>query len=283
MMVKFIIRESLPLGIFSLLLTLIFKVDVFFLNWFGNKTDVALFESPHRLITQMQIFSMAISSSLFPVLSRFAGRNSNSSLQLYYSNTYKFLLIIGILISVLLFLGGRPLIVTLFGGAFRDAAASLKILSPIMVFLFLISLQNFFLTAIGRQLLNMVSISIALIINISLDILLIPHYSFIGASIATLISYFFLLMVNSYFVSKEGIRLNIWPFTSKIVLAGCLMLFATLINTHNNLETLLIRMGIGLIFYIFSVILFKILSYKEIDTVKDIFFKKYEKEEIEKG
>ena len=275
--VKFIIKESYPLALFSLLFTLIFKVDIFFLNWLGNKVDVALFESPHRLIMQMQVFAMAISTALFPVLSRSAVEDSKSSLQKYYRSTYKFLLIIGILVSSLLFLGGKPLITMVFGDPFKEASISLRILSPIIVFLFLTSLQNFFLTATGRQIKNTISISVSLIINIVLDILLIPNYGFIGASIATLISYFSILIVNSYFIADYGIKLNLGADFYKVIMAGVIMSFTVFLNTRNDFVTLLLRMSIGLTSYIFLISKLKILSNNEIEIAKGFIFRRVKK------
>jgi O-antigen/teichoic acid export membrane protein len=271
---KYIIRESFPLAISSLLITLIFKVDVFLLKWFGNETDIALFEAPHRLITQMQIFAISISSALFPVLSRNAKGALNGLLHQYYRNAYKFLLITGAFVATFFYIGERPLITAIFGSGFAEAAISLKILSPTICFLFLSSLQSLFIIAIGRQILNTISIATALMINILLDILLIPDYSYVGASVATLISYFIIIAINSYFINAQGVKIHLFSIFTKTAIAVFIMSSAIFINFPNNIITLISRLCIGLLLYIFSMHLLRVLSQEEISVIKNIIYKK---------
>ena len=272
---KFIIRESFPLAISSLLITLIFKVDVFLLKWFGNETDVALFEAPHRLITQMQIFALSISSALFPVMSRNADGALNGLLHQYYRKAYKFLLITGAFAATFFYIGGKPLITMIFGDGFAEASISLKILSPTICFLFLSSLQSLFIIAIGRQVLNTICIASALMINIVLDVLLIPGYSYVGASIATLISYFVIVAMNSYFINAHGVKTDLMGTVTKTAIAVLIMSSVIFINFPNNIIiTLISRFCIGLLLYIFSMHLLRLLSQEEIRVIKNIIYKK---------
>ncbi|MDY6855657.1 MAG: flippase [Thermodesulfobacteriota bacterium] len=270
---KYIIRESFPLAISSLLITLIFKVDVFLLKWFGNETDIALFEAPHRLITQMQIFAVSISSALFPVMSRNANGPLNELLYQYYRKAYKFLLITGAFASTFFYIGGKPLITMIFGSDFAHASISLKILSPTVCFLFLSSLQSLFIIAIGRQFLNTICIATALMINIVLDVLLIPDYSYIGASIATLISYFIIVAMNSYFINTQGVKTNILGIVTKTAIAVLITSSAIFMSFPNNIITLILRLCIGLLLYLLSMHLLRVLSQEEISIIKNVFYK----------
>ncbi|MDY7033039.1 MAG: flippase [Thermodesulfobacteriota bacterium] len=276
---KFILKESYPIAIFALLLSLIFKVDIFFLKLFGNIVDISLYEVPHRLIVHTQVLPMAFVSSIFPLFSRTASRDSRNILSNYYGNSSKLLWILGIPISALLLYGGEPLIITVFGEEFIKSIIAMNILAPTVMFLFLNSLQNFLLTSIGKQTLNLIGITISLIVNIILDTLLIPQYGYIGASIATLFSYLTLVLINSYFIAKHGIRTSNRTFVLKIVLSGVIMCTAAFIHAKNPMVGLMLRLCAGFTLYTISMLLLKTVSYEDIFMIKEIFLKKrYRKE-----
>ncbi len=95
------------------------------------------------------------------------------------------------------------LIELLFGGDFLESSSVLRvhIWAAIAVFLGVASSQ--YLTNEGLQKLSLYRTLIGLVINILLNLLLIPAYGAVGASIATLISYFFATF--SIMISRQGI------------------------------------------------------------------------------
>jgi O-antigen/teichoic acid export membrane protein len=270
----FMLKESYPLAIAALALALIFKVDVFLLQWLGTQADVSYFEAPNRLILQLQVLPVAFSLALFPVLSRTAAGGSNAPLSQYYANAFKFLLIVSVPFSVLLFVGSKPLIVAIFGPAFERASISLDILAPTVVFLFLIALQNLFLTAVGRQVLNTVTTVSALVLNIVLGVLLIPRYGYIGASIGTSIAYFAMMVLNSLFVRRFGVRMGNGSLVGKVVCSAALMSVTLFIDMGHYLVTMAVRFAAAGAIYLGSMILLKALSKEDLATIRDIVSKK---------
>jgi len=271
---KFIIGESFPLAVSSLFITLIFKVDIFVLKWLGTASDVALFDVPNRMIMQAQMLPVSFSMALFPIMSRFAGADADGARARFYNNAQKFLIVLAVPIAALLISSGRPFIVVLFGSEFAEAATSLGILAPTIVFLFLISFQNLFITAMNRQVLNTVSVTIALALNFILDILLVPILGYVGASIATVVSYFILLVTNSFFIRKFGIKNDQGMFFVKTIIAGFFMLAVMIINTENALTTLIVRsIGAGAI-YLAAMFALRPLSAEDIEGIKAIVRRK---------
>jgi len=270
----FMLKESYPLAIAALALALTFKVEVFLLQWLGTQSDVSFFEAPNRLILQLQMLPMAFSLALFPVFSRTATEGSNAPLSLYYGNAFKFLLVVSVPISMLLFVGSRPLIVAIFGPAFEPASISLDILAPTVVFLFIIALQNLFLTAVGRQILNTVTTVAALFLNIVLGILLIPRYGFIGASIGTSIAYFAMMAMNSLFVRGYGVRMGNGPLVGKVVFSAALMSVTLFIDMGHDLVTMGLRFAAAGAIYLGSMVLLKALSKEDLATIRDIVSRK---------
>lgn len=272
-LLKHLFKEAMPLGIFALLLTASFKVDVFVLNHFKGPEDVSLFEAAHRIIMQLQILPISISISLFPYFSRLA-REPNNSLSFSFYRYFKFMLIISLPLPILIIFASNFIISILYGNSFIAASLSLSILSWTIAFLFLISLQTFVITAKGRQVLNTISAGICFLINFLLDIILVPKYGYLGASYATLISYILLFAVSFYFVSKTVGVPPIGKILPKPLLSaggmgiGCLFLYG-----RGGLASVMIGSTIILTIYVIMIYILKTFTPDEVSTIRSTFLK----------
>lgn len=240
--VRALYREAYPLAIFSVLLTLIFQGDLFLLNLLGHRDDVAFFEAPTRLILQAQMFPMAVSMSLFPLLARAAADPTRDRLIVYYRQTWRFMLLAGTAISALMLVAAGPLVPLIYGAAFRPAVPALVILSPAVVILGLNAFQNFFLTAVGRQADNTRSTAVALGVNLLLDVVCIPRYGFLGASVAKLAVYVLIVALNTHYIARCGVRLDTPKLVLKFLAAGLFACAAVRIGTPYAILTLVVRL-----------------------------------------
>ena len=271
-LLKYLFREAIPLGIFALLLTASFKVDVFVLNYFSGPEDVSLFESAHRIVLQLQVLPISIVIALFPYFSRLA-RESNDYLKLSFYKSFKFMLIISLPLPILIIFASNFIISILYGDNFSDASLLLNILSCTISFLFLISLQSFVLTSKGRQILNTISAGICFITNLLLDIIFVPKYGCLGASFATLVSYIIFFAVSFYFVSKTvGVppmgEILLKPLMSAVGMGmGCFFLYG------KGGFALVAGMVIALIIYVTMIYVLKTFTPDEVSIIKSIFLK----------
>lgn len=266
----FILKESYPLAISSLFLALIFRVDVFVLKWLGTPADIAFFEVPNRLIMQLQILPVSFSLALFPVLARSAGGEGGAGVGEYYGNAFKFLLMIAVPMTGLLIAGGGPLIMLLFGEDFARASVSLYVLAPTVVFLFLISLQNLYLTARNRQILNTYAIAVALAVNFLLAVLFVPRWGYVGASVAALTAFTAMFAINTFFVSRMGVFHERMGYVPRLLAAGAAMMVVMTIHTGHALATLVLRCGIAAVVFAVVVFALRVLSAEDIAMLKGL-------------
>ena len=208
-----LLRESYPLGIFAVIAVASFKVDVFVLRHFHGPMAVSLFEAPHRIVMQLQLVPVALVTALFPVMSRLA-KTSPDALHQATANAFKFLLVQGFMVTTILAVWSEDFVALLFGKQFAPAAVSLSILSIAVCSLFPISLMNHALTSVGKQKLTTVGICICFLVNLVLDILLVPSFRYIGASIGTVVAYMAFFSVSVVFTWRNIGRL---PLLSALV------------------------------------------------------------------
>ena len=100
---------------------------------------------------------------------------------------------------------------------------ALKILIWSIPLIFVIYLQQTLLISTHEEYLTIKITLIALIINIILNLKFIPYYSYIGASIVTVITELFLFIAFLYYLSKLVYRIEISRIIFKPVIASIFM------------------------------------------------------------
>ncbi len=264
----FIYKEAFPLVIFTLLITASSRIDVFFLNYFKGPADIALFEAPNRLVTQLQFISFSINASMFPFFAR-VSEGPNESLHAYYGRVVKFLYIFSILPAMLTFLGSETIIRSLFGEKFLLSSAALRILSWTFILFTLNHFLHHILIILGRQRLIIFIVGISFIVNMLLDLLLIPYYGYVGASIATLVSgsvAFVLTVIYTFkYAGKLSAKYILVKPSISALLAGIVCYFVI----TKSLLSLLVGAFLGVSLYTLMLLVLKAFEPDELNLIKE--------------
>lgn len=271
--IKFIYKEAAPLAIFTLLITASSKIDVFFLNYFKGPADIALFEAPNRLITQLQFIPFSINASMFPFFAR-VSEDPNESLHIYYGRAVKFLYIFSIFPAMLSFLGSEAIINLLFGGKFLLSSVALRILSWSFIIFTLNHFLHNILIVLGKQRVIIIIVGISFLFNILLDLLLIPYYGYIGASIATLVSSFISFIITVFCTSRYAGRLSAVNILVKPSISALLAGIACYFIITKSFVSLLAGAFLGLTIYILMLLVLKAFEKNELDLIKQAIFRK---------
>jgi len=197
-----LIRECWPLIFAGLSVMLYMKVDIVMLGKISGDRSAGIYSAATRLSEGFYFIPMIIAPSVAPMLLRARARSPEQYLQGLF-RLYVLMVRMSLAIAVPLAVVSPLLIELLFGSDFSESSAVLRvhIWAAIAVFLGVASSQ--YLTNEGLQKLSLYRTLIGLIINILLNLFLIPAYGAVGAAIATLISYFFATF--SIMISKRGI------------------------------------------------------------------------------
>ncbi len=195
---KSLFRDSWPLMFSSLAVTIYMKVDKIILKVMLGDAAVGLYDAAVRLCEGWYFIPVAISSSLFPAIisaRKISRRLYDSRLQ----KLYDLLAWISILIAIPVSLFSRQIVQFLYGIKFIEAAPVLMIYIWAGVPVFLGAANSQYLITENYTKISFARTLAGMIINIALNIILIPIYGIKGAAIATLISYtaatFFILFI----------------------------------------------------------------------------------------
>ncbi len=239
-------KEALPLAIVALISMVYYHTDIVMLGKIKGEEVAGWYGVSYHLFFALATIPGAFLSAIFPVLSRFF-KESGELLKKAFHKSFKVLVGAGIPASVGTFLLSEKIILFLFGSQYQNSIAALKILSFLIVFSYLNGLAGYFLTSINRQALLAKIMATTTGINVFLNFILIPRYSYVGAAYATVVSevLFFILFFLS--VRSEILPISLLEI-SKSAISSAIMgaLIIVLIQNDFNLFPII---AIGVISY----------------------------------
>ncbi|MFA7229288.1 MAG: flippase, partial [Melioribacteraceae bacterium] len=224
-----LLKESLPLFGFVILTAVFMQIDIVILNYFKGPSDVGIYSSGVRLTAPLSIIPGAIVTTVFPILmKRMSDQVSSDSLS---NLVIKLLYFISFVIAAVFTFESAAIVKLIFGPEYSAASLPASILYWCQIFIFFTFYTLAVLIAKNHQFYNFLFGAIQVIVNLGLNFLLIPQYSFLGASLAKLIASFASFVFILIVISKLGYRPSIgrykviiWSF----VICGVLYLLSLL-------------------------------------------------------
>lgn len=263
------IKEAWPFGITGLSGTIYTYIDSILLSFYSSSEVVGWYSAAYRLMIITLFIPTAVNTAIFPVMSRFHV-SAKDSLQLMYEKYFKYMLILGIPIGFGTTILSDKIILLIYGQNYSESIIALQILIWTMVLTFAGASFVQLLQSINKQLLITKISIICVIFNIMLNLVLIPKFSYIGASIATvfteiiLIGYIFFVSFRlGYEIPSRIIIKDI----SKVAFASIIMSIFLLLLKELNLFILIIT---GTIVYFITLYLVKCIDDTDIEIVREI-------------
>ena len=201
--IRYLFRESLPLVLSAYLTLLYYRIDVMMLSVMRSFKEVGYYSVATRLSESLNMISGALLVSFFPLFSR-AFKEDRSEFEAHVSQAFRWILLAGLPFV----LGGvwvaKDLILLFFGSEYAPSGITLAILLGYTFFCFVGSLLANVLIACGKQIADMWISAFLVLLNIGINLFLIPFWSYNGAALATVMTevvgvfiYFFYAAWNS--------------------------------------------------------------------------------------
>lgn len=197
---KRILIETLPLAVVVLLNRIYFSVDTIFLSIFRSQEEVGVYGLPYKVLDILITFPSIFVGLVFPTMSEY-GLKRMSDLKRVFQKAFDFISLAAVPMLVGLVMLAGP-IIRLLGGevGFDDSIYILQILSVPVVFVFFSTLFNNLVIAVKMQKKLMWISLVSVVINLTLNIWLIPKYSYWAASSVTVLTELIVMMMSLIFV-----------------------------------------------------------------------------------
>jgi len=208
---KNLIKESLPLAFASLFGMIYFRIDIVMLSILSGNNDVGIYSSAFRLTEAFLFIPSSLMVSLFPLMSKYYSTSKQSLIFAYLRST-KYIFSIALAVAIFSFFYANFIISVVYGEQYLESIRVLQIL----IFASTIIAINFpsreLLVSINKQKIVTLTTIVCAIVNISLNLLWIPTYTYLGAALATLITELVYWAFSFYFIdfiSMKSIILNL--------------------------------------------------------------------------
>ncbi|MDQ1283829.1 MAG: Polysacc synt protein [Patescibacteria group bacterium] len=219
---KTFLKQSLPMGGAAVITFLYFKMDTLLLSVMKGSADVGVYNAAYKVLENITFFPAMIVGLVLPIMSLnvFSNRVEFESVA---NKTFKFFAIMTIpLVVGTLFLADG--IIDLIGGAgFSESAYVLRILVFPLALIFFGHLFNAVLIVSNLQKKLMAVLGVAAFLNIGLNLIFIPKYSYVSAAYVSLATELAVVALAAGLVVKKVKYIPRLEKKGAVVFSGLLM------------------------------------------------------------
>ncbi|KYC45244.1 MAG: colanic acid exporter [Candidatus Methanofastidiosum methylothiophilum] len=263
---KDLLIKALPLSLALIFSTISFRVDAVLLSYLANNSAVGLYSAAYKLMEALIFIPTIFATVVLPVFASFYV-SSKDSLKIAYGKSFKYLSIIGFPIAMGVMMLANEIILFIYNSEFTQSEIVLKIVIWAIPFIFLSYLLKIFLISTDKQNLLFKIVLMTMTLNVILNLIVIPIYSFIGASVVTVITEFLTFLLCFYFISVNVYKIPIKNYMLKPLFASAIMaLFISIVKID-----LFLTIFSSILIYFLTLVLIKTFSEDDLILVKQVF------------
>ncbi len=274
-----LLRFSYPLMFVTIIGTAMHWMDIYMLGFFFDNTTVGMYHPPARTAGLMRMILIAFMGIFSPILSELYSNNDRKGMVSLYHLVVRWIMTIALPLFLLIILFPKN-VMFLFGTQYQESYMILSILTTSVLIQTFIGIGGPTLTMTGYPKINFINSIIVLLINLALNIYLIPIYTGLGAAIATLISMSLLGLIRSieiwYILRLQPLSYKlIKPFFAIFVVLMVMIFIKPFIMPFHTIISLIIA---SIIIGISFILLLWLIGFDEddkqvISALKAMFFK----------
>ena len=178
-------------------------LDTILIGFFADERSVGLYSASVKLTKISIPFIISAATVLMPRIAKLFGSGDYASLNLILNKSFNFIVTTASPICIALIFLAPELIYVFSGTQFNGAILTMQILSPLALIIGLGYFWGFqILIPAGKEREMLISVIIGMVINLSLNCIMIPIYKQNGAAVANVISELMVTLAYMYFCLK---------------------------------------------------------------------------------
>lgn len=222
-LVKPILSSAWPFAIMGLLGSFMINIDTVVIGIYRTATELGWYGVAQRPVQLLYIFPQLISTSLFPIISRFIRENQGERIKRVLERS----IITVMAMALPLMVGGiilaAPLVNLFFGAEYAGAVLAFQLLLLTLITVFPGNVIGNAIFAYDEQRIFVVSTFGGAVMNTVLDLLFIPAYGIAGSAVATILSQFVangVMWWKMQKINRLSFRGRFWKLGAASVLMG---------------------------------------------------------------
>ena len=216
--------------------TVLLNIDLLFVKHFMAGMDSAgLYTAAAAFSKTPYWFLLSFGTIALPLVASSFGKGDLPQCRIYLSQVLRYSTLIFLPLIVIMAATSTDLIVFFYKSEYEFAGFPLRILIFGIWFVGLISIIAYIMIAIGRERLMAFMSLCTIVLDVILNIFLVPRFGLIGAAVATSLSALILLLVSGWYVINR-IGIDITPMTfCRIVILSFILYYITKISIFDNM------------------------------------------------
>lgn len=236
---RWMFTTSGPLMINHLLATIFWRIDLWILRPLAGAASVGIYSVGLKYLDGLNIVPSVFTMAVFPLMSRYA-RQANNSLLRAYVLSLRLLVIVSLPLAMVITALAEPLVwlvggaqylgidstVSIWGREFHYVGGSDLALSVIIWSIpigFVNSVTQYVLIAVNQQRFLTRAFIVGVVFNVVGNLLVIPHFGYVGAAVVTILSEFSLL-IPFYRSVRKHVGIVPWRSIFAVPVAGLVVM-----------------------------------------------------------
>lgn len=222
-----LIRGGFYFALSSIFIIIYFRVDTVMLSVMKGDAITGDYNAAYNFFYAFTFIPAAFTAVIFPVLSRIQKTDRPAFTRLI-PTLYKYFLTVAIVLSLGFLILAPDGISLFYGDSYANAILILQILAFATTFIFINFLTGTILNSVNLQKIGTLATGAGMVLNVIVNLILIPKYSAFGAALATVFTEIIVSVVLVYFLHRH-VPLLTGINTFKILKLFSATIFAVLI------------------------------------------------------
>ena len=246
---KDIAIKSIPFGLSIFFYTVYFSIDVVMIQFLSGDFATGIYNSAYKIVSVFAAFYVIYQYVIFPLMSKLYAENANL-LKVSFEQSFKYSLLILLPLCIGVYFYSPYIIDLIYSSQYALASPAMQILIWTVVFLFINGVATSLLNSIGKEVSVTKIYLVAALFNIVLNYLTIPVWSYIGASITTVLSEILILVLMMYSIFKTEYKPDLSLLKTIVKLIVCGFILAVVLYLIN--VSLWLAIPIGFVVYVLA-------------------------------
>ena len=249
-----------------------------------DKSEVGFYEQAQKVVKMLLAVVTSLGTVMVPRMANTFVSGDTEQLKNYIHRSFQFVFFIALPMIAGLIVVSDDFVPIFFGEGYEKVSLLINVISPILLFIGISNIlgSQYLLTA-KRQKEFTVSVTIGAIINFILNLIVIPKYGALGASITTVIAEFTVAAVQFYYVRdmvkiRKVLKLSLNYLISAIIMFLIVYAIGKIENIDSLIMIIIQAISGGAIY----LIMLLLLKDEFCCMIKDKIFSRFSKSEGEK-
>lgn len=218
------IKPVLKVFSFSVVTSIYLQLNTVLLGFFKNALAVGYFAAATKVMQMLLQMSACLGSVMMPRASHLIAENKESEFNALIQKSYDFTLAIALPMTIGLIVCAPNLIMSLCGVKFENSILPSQIIAPIIL---MVAISNVFgiqvLFPKGKISIVTLCCGIGAVVDLVLNLCLIPFFSYVGTSIAYLGAEV-AATISMYFIGRKYLPITYFKKNHLNYLLGCILM-----------------------------------------------------------